>query len=104
MKRLSYVTMVFLPASFVANAFSMNVVELNPGGYTTLVRFIEAMVPLTIFTIWTIVAFQNQLVLQDDRGGKWRVFLWPIIRLRAIISWFTTKKHTLTDDIHLQYQ
>jgi len=91
MKRLSYITMIFLPASFVANAFGMNVIELNPGGYTTLARFFEASLPLTFFTVWVIVAFQSRFVLRDDRGAFWKKLLWPIMLLNNIIPKKTSK-------------
>jgi len=83
--------MIFLPASFVANAFGMNVVELNPGGYTSLAHFFEAMLPLTLFTVWIILAFQSRLVLRDDRGGMWKKLLWPVMLLNSIIPWPTTQ-------------
>jgi hypothetical protein len=104
MKRLSYITMIFLPASFVAvsqfwddegrvltavlysqNAFGMNVVELNPGGHIPLARFFEAMFPLTMITVWVIVAFQSRFVLRDDGGGAWKKLLWPILFANSLI-------------------
>jgi len=85
MKRLSYITMIFLPASFVANAFGMNVIELNPQGYMTLARFFEAMLPLTLVTIWVIVAFQSRFVLRDERGSMWKKLLWPIMLVNNMI-------------------
>jgi len=100
MKRLSYITMIFLPASFVANAFGMNVIELNPGGYTTLARFLEVMLPLTFFTIWIVVAFQSRLILRDEQGGVWRKLLWPILYLQRI----TPRRSTARDDGDLDYK
>jgi len=90
MKRLSYLTMLFLPASFVANAFGMNCFELNPGGHFPLIRFFEVTVPLTLITIWIVVAFQNRLILRDD-GNMWKKFLWPILALNSLIPRFGTK-------------
>jgi len=86
MKRLSYITMLFLPASFVANAFGMNCFELNPGGHFPLARFFETATPLTLVTIWVLVAYQNRFVLQDDRS-TWKKFLWPIVALYSLIPW-----------------
>ena len=71
----------------------MNVVELNPGGYTSLAHFFEAMLPLTLFTIWIILAFQNRLVLRDDRGAVWKKLLWPIVLLNSMIPWRTKKNN-----------
>ncbi|KAI5996939.1 hypothetical protein EDD15DRAFT_2246847 [Pisolithus albus] len=36
MKQISYLTMVFLPASLIASVFGTNVAEINPGTYETL--------------------------------------------------------------------
>jgi len=102
MKRLSYITMIFLPASFVANAFGMNVIELNSGGYTSLSRFFEASLPLTFFTIWVIVAFQSRFVLRDNRGAIWKKLLWPIMLLDTIIPWSTKKKFDSMEELPLQ--
>lgn len=77
-------------------------IELNPGGYTTLARFFEASVPLTLVTIWVIVAFQNRLVLRDDRAGVWRKFLWPIVLINSMIPWPTRNRGGLGDDIPLR--
>jgi len=98
MKRLSYITVIFLPASFVANVFGMNVVELNPGGHTSLPRFFEAAVPLTLFTIWVVVAFQSRLTLRDDSGGVWKRLLWPIM----IFNIWSTKNDGPSYDLPLQ--
>jgi hypothetical protein len=83
------------------NAFGMNVVELNPGGYTSLARFFEATLPLTFFTIWIIVAFQSRFILRDNSGGVWKKLLWPVMLFNAIIPWSTTKKDDL-DDLRLE--
>jgi len=92
MKRLSYIT----------NAFGMNVVELNPGGYTSLARFFAASVPLTLFTIWIIVAFQNRFVQRHYRGGIWKL-LWPIMFLKTLIPG-SSKKNDTHYDIPLRRQ
>jgi hypothetical protein len=69
----------------------MNVVELNPYGHMTLARFFEAMVPLTFFTIWIIMAFHSRIILQDDRGDVWKKLLWPIMLVNTMIPRSTTK-------------
>jgi hypothetical protein len=73
------------------NAFGMNVVELNPGGYTSLAHFFEASLPLTFFTVWIVVAFQSRFVLRDDRGAVWKKLLWPIMLLNNFIPKATSK-------------
>lgn len=60
MKQIAYLTMFFLPATFVAGIFGMNVGEINPGTKGTLLHFFAAVIPLTLITIWLIVAYQIQ--------------------------------------------
>jgi hypothetical protein len=71
----------------------MNVTELNPQGHTTLARFFETMFPLTIVTIWIIVAFQSRFIVRDDRGarGVWKKLLWPVMLINTIIPWSSSK-------------
>ncbi|KAF8178471.1 hypothetical protein BJ912DRAFT_908008 [Pholiota molesta] len=66
-KQISYMTMVFAPAIFVAGVFGMNIAELNPGSYGTLAHYMATAVPFTIFTIWIIVAYQIQI--KDPHGA-----------------------------------
>lgn len=61
MKQIAYLTMVFLPASFVATAFGMNVTEINEGSVPSLGHYFAAALPLTAATIWIIVALQIQI-------------------------------------------
>jgi hypothetical protein len=81
------------------HAFGMNVVELNPLGYTSLARFFEASLPLTFFTVWIVVAFQSRFVLRDDRGGIWKKLLWPILLFNTIIPWPTMKDDSSAYDL-----
>jgi len=102
MMRLSFITMIFLPATFSAHFFGMNVVELNPGGHTTLARFFEAAIPLTLFTIWVLVGFQSHLVLRDDRSGSWKKLLWPIVHFSTLFPRPPTRNNSLMDDVPLR--
>lgn len=65
-KQISYLTMAFIPASFVASVFGMNVVEINPDGLGTLGHYAAVALPLTAVTIWIIVAYQIQI--KDPRA------------------------------------
>ncbi|KAF9473382.1 hypothetical protein BDN70DRAFT_867464 [Pholiota conissans] len=67
-KQISYLTMAFAPAGFVAAAFGMNVTELSPGSYGTLAHYFATAIPFTIFTIWIIVAYQIQI--RDPRSAE----------------------------------
>ena len=101
MKRLSYITMIFLPGSFMAvsglslmrrhiltfcqGVFGMNVIELNSGTYGTLRHYVAASLPLTLVTIWIIVAYQSRFVLREDEA-MWKKLLWPIALIHRLIS------------------
>ncbi|KXN85113.1 hypothetical protein AN958_11690 [Leucoagaricus sp. SymC.cos] len=57
MKQIAYLTMFFLPASFAATAFGMNVGEIN-GANPTLGQYFATALPLTAITVWIVVALQ----------------------------------------------
>lgn len=80
MKQISYLTMIFLPASFTAGVFGMNVTEVTgQTGQESLVRYIAVALSLTCATSWIVVAChsQSQFIAQDStlvqRMG-WPVF------------------------------
>ncbi|KAG2007277.1 hypothetical protein CC2G_014982 [Coprinopsis cinerea AmutBmut pab1-1] len=78
MKQIAYLTMVFLPASFVAGVFGMNVSEINPEGNATIPHYIAIALPLTIFTAWVIVAFQARYIFKGN-VPFWRRLTWPFV-------------------------
>ncbi|KIJ05593.1 hypothetical protein PAXINDRAFT_103713 [Paxillus involutus ATCC 200175] len=86
MKQISYLTMVFLPASFLANVFSMNVGEINPGTKESLGHYAIATVALTMFTTWLAIALQTHSSFYPEGSGMWRRMAWPIFTLYTIIS------------------
>ncbi|KAF4609856.1 hypothetical protein D9613_010436 [Agrocybe pediades] len=67
MKQIAYLTMAFMPASFVAAVFGMNVSEINPEGLMDLAHYVAVAIPLTIVTIWIIVAYQIQITESSIR-------------------------------------
>jgi Mg2+ and Co2+ transporter CorA len=80
MKQISYLTMIFLPASFTAAVFGMNVNEVTGlQGQETLARYVAVALSLTCATSWLVVAChsQSQFIAQDStlvqRAG-WPVF------------------------------
>ncbi|KAG2749744.1 hypothetical protein P692DRAFT_201712546, partial [Suillus brevipes Sb2] len=78
MKQISYLTMVFLPASFTASVFGMNVVEINPGSLETIARYVETTIALTLFTTWIVIALQPYSSIHEHSGGGvWRRMAWP---------------------------
>jgi len=99
MKRLSYLTMVFLPASFVAAVFGMNVKELSDNTYGTLVHYVEAALPLTLVTFWAGIAFQSRYVLNNPDGSMWRMLLWPITFLYSLI--YRLEKRSSKEEVEM---
>ncbi|KAI6158566.1 cora-like Mg2+ transporter protein-domain-containing protein [Pisolithus thermaeus] len=78
MKRVSYLTMVFLPASLIAAVFGMNVVEINSGSRETLSHYVEATITLTVLTIWLVVAMQTESSFWPKGSPWWRRLAWPL--------------------------
>ncbi|KAI6104303.1 cora-like Mg2+ transporter protein-domain-containing protein [Pisolithus sp. B1] len=78
MKRVSYLTMVFLPASLMASIFGMNVKEINSGAYETLGHYAEATITLTVLTTWLVVAMQTESSFWPKGSPWWHRLAWPI--------------------------
>ncbi|KAJ7138651.1 hypothetical protein C8R46DRAFT_1321722 [Mycena filopes] len=104
MKQISYLTMFFLPASFAASVFGMNVQEISPDTHGTLPHYLAFALPMTAITIWVIMAFQyrkkdpSHLIPDDDEEherdseSKWslRRLKWPLTGIH------TTYRRTVT--------
>jgi len=78
MKQISYLTMVFLPASFTAAVFGMNVTEINSGSKVDLARYVAVVVPLTAVTIWVMMSLKSKAHLDDPDPSMWSQMLWPL--------------------------
>jgi hypothetical protein len=76
MKQIAYLTMVFLPATSIAAIFGMNVIEINPKSKGTLPRYFAAAFPLTIVTVWIIIAFQSKYLFKEKTNFFKRLG-WP---------------------------
>ncbi|KAJ7489584.1 hypothetical protein FB451DRAFT_693768 [Mycena latifolia] len=103
MKQISYLTMVFLPASFAAAVFGMNVKELTSNTNGTIPHYLALALPLTAVTIWIIMAFQyrnkdpNKLIHDDDREtSMWSKLKWPLGTLRRNFRRAATLKKAAT--------
>ncbi|KAF8516424.1 hypothetical protein BU17DRAFT_50843 [Hysterangium stoloniferum] len=61
MKQIAYLTMVFLPASFVAAAFGMNIKEIvaDPNIKGTLAHYVGVAIPFTLVTMGVVMALQG---------------------------------------------
>ncbi|KAJ7481580.1 hypothetical protein FB451DRAFT_1338315 [Mycena latifolia] len=85
MKQIAYLSMIFLPASFVAAIFGMNIKEIVPDTGGSLAHYFETAAPLTFFTIWVVMAFQSKHLLGRDVTIWMRLF-WPVALARLMIS------------------
>ncbi|KAF8194202.1 hypothetical protein BJ912DRAFT_901347, partial [Pholiota molesta] len=91
-KQIAYLTMVFLPASFVAAIFGMNVKELvacppekGPCVKGTIAHYAETALPFTLATVWVIVAFQSRHIFPAGTSF-WTRLVWPILLLGRFIG------------------
>ncbi|KJA25334.1 hypothetical protein HYPSUDRAFT_37835 [Hypholoma sublateritium FD-334 SS-4] len=94
MKQIAYLTMVFLPASFVAGVFGMNISEINPGTLGNLSIYVAIALPLTLITAWIIIAFQSRYIFPEGTPFITRLS-WPVKLLSNIM-----KKKNEEDDPH----
>ncbi|KAJ6595539.1 hypothetical protein DFH09DRAFT_1024289 [Mycena vulgaris] len=89
MKQISYLTMIFLPASLAAAVFGMNVKEITPNNANgTLGHYLALALPLSVVTIWIIMAFQyrkkdpTKLIHQNASENEmpvWSKLNWPLL-------------------------
>jgi len=78
--------MVFLPASFVAAVFGMNVEELVPETKGTVPHYIEAALPFLLLTVWIIIAFQSRYIF-PTHVTFWKRLGWPFLLLVRLFGW-----------------
>ncbi|KAG2140510.1 uncharacterized protein EDB93DRAFT_1330099 [Suillus bovinus] len=78
MKQISYLTMIFLPASFIASVFGMNVREIITGATETLANYVTVSVTFTVLTAWLVVALQSHSPFHEAGTGFWRRLAWPV--------------------------
>ncbi|TFK29544.1 hypothetical protein FA15DRAFT_664093 [Coprinopsis marcescibilis] len=82
MKQIAYLTMVFLPASFVATVFGMNVKQFVPDSLGTIPQYVATALPLTLMTIWIITASQSKYMFPADSNIPfWKRLGWPVLLL-----------------------
>jgi hypothetical protein len=101
MKQLSFLTMVFLPATFTnvsqqhfftndiwtdwclhKSVFGMNVMEINPNTNGTLSLYVISMLAMTVPTVWIIIAFQSQYMFKEKDASFWKRLCWPFYLTR----------------------
>ncbi|KAG0699494.1 hypothetical protein DFH29DRAFT_1001920 [Suillus ampliporus] len=84
---ISYLTMIFLPASFVAAVFGMNVREITDDATETMAHYTAVSVVFTVLTAWLVVAFQPHSPFHEPGSGFWWRLAWPfsyVIRLTGL--------------------
>jgi hypothetical protein len=77
MKQISYLTMIFLPASFVAAVFGMNVKEITDDATETISHYAMVSVTFTVLTAWLVVAFQSHSSFHEPGSGFFQRLSWP---------------------------
>ncbi|KAG1767591.1 hypothetical protein EV702DRAFT_748494 [Suillus placidus] len=77
MKLISYLTMVFLPASLTASVFGMNVREIVPGTLETITRYVWVTLLMTSVTTWIVITLQPYSTIHKPGAGMWRRVAWP---------------------------
>ncbi|KAG1811017.1 hypothetical protein EV424DRAFT_1542734 [Suillus variegatus] len=89
MKQISYLTMIFLPASFTASVFGMNVREINPGSLESITRYVWVSFLLTFVTTWIVIAVQPYSTIHKPGAGLWRRAIWPALYItQKVIEYF----------------
>lgn len=83
MKQIAYLIMVFLPATFVATVFGMNVQEISPNTLGTLSQYFATALPITPVTIWIIIAVQSRYLFPRNYTFLAR-FGWPVL---LVLRW-----------------
>ncbi|KAG2116434.1 cora-like Mg2+ transporter protein-domain-containing protein [Suillus discolor] len=103
MQRFTYLTIVFIPASFIASVFGMNVIEID-NGTQTLAHYAMATVVLTLLTIYIVIMLQKQNIVHRREATLLQRAVWPIHLLWWIIPplqhvWVSQYKKSPADDI-----
>ncbi|KAF9460682.1 hypothetical protein BDZ94DRAFT_1265618 [Collybia nuda] len=93
MKQISYLTTAFIPASFMATVFGMNVKTFSPGTAGTLLHYFEAAGVLTIITMWFILAFQRKNILPPGLVMRSYQLVTKFWDLLVITSWVQLIKY-----------
>ncbi|KAG1837318.1 hypothetical protein DFJ58DRAFT_734437 [Suillus subalutaceus] len=82
MKQISYLTMIFLPASFTAAVFGMNVDEISgTKGQETLVHYVAVALSLTCATSWLMIAFHSSSPFVAEDSTLVQRAVWPVFYL-----------------------
>ncbi|KAF8902610.1 hypothetical protein CPB84DRAFT_1775803 [Gymnopilus junonius] len=94
MKQISYLTIVFLPASFVAvilfpsvqRVFGMNVKEIVPQTPNGVPHYVAVAIPFTLATIWIITSFQSKFFFPPEHLNFWKKMMSPLLLLPRLFG------------------
>jgi len=103
MKQIAYLSMVFLPPTFVSSLFGMNVQEIVPGANGTLVHYGVTAISFTLISVWVITAFQSRYSFRKG-VAFWVRMAWPLffmLRLFRLDPYAPTAVDTLHHDLKL---
>ncbi|KAH8828166.1 hypothetical protein DL96DRAFT_1602057 [Flagelloscypha sp. PMI_526] len=95
-KQISYITMVFFPASFVCSFFGMNVdvlIDRNGEGSAPFWAWWASSIPLTVITIWVVIALHGA-----SEDPLWMRLIWPFIHGHRLLRRFSTWIHEIKCD------
>ncbi|KAG2346989.1 hypothetical protein BDR05DRAFT_905609 [Suillus weaverae] len=99
MKLISYLTMVFLPASLTASVFGMHVREIVPGTLETISRYVWVTLLMTSVTTWIVITLQPYSTIHKPGAGMWRRVAWPVFFFPdKIMEYFKGKKTSPQDN------
>ncbi|KAH7106495.1 hypothetical protein BKA62DRAFT_687314 [Auriculariales sp. MPI-PUGE-AT-0066] len=83
-QQITYLTTVFLPPTFIATIFGMNLDKITEGGKGTLTEYLAIILPLIAGTLWLMLALQRH---QQEPERSFLVhLLWPFRDLRMAIK------------------
>ncbi|KAI9572275.1 cora-like Mg2+ transporter protein-domain-containing protein [Boletus coccyginus] len=68
-KQLSYLTIIFLPASFLSGVFGMNVIQINTQSIATFAAYVGSTIILTLLTASAMIALQEHSSFYS--GGRY---------------------------------
>ncbi|KAE9410090.1 hypothetical protein BT96DRAFT_847881 [Gymnopus androsaceus JB14] len=102
MKQIAYLSMIFLPASFVAAVFGMNVKELSQDTKGSFPHYFAAALPLTVLTVWVVVSFNSRHLFKGTKIPItfWTRLAWPVFLVKSMYFDGTKKKNR--DDMVLE--
>ena len=70
---------------FSQSAFGMNITVLEAGTYGTVPLYLAVTIPLTLFTVWVMVALHRHGSLNQDSESLLQTLKWPMQTLRQYL-------------------